>query len=133
MPPGGPPSLPFAPPPTPPATVPAPIPSDHQRSPTITSDPRPRSRGLLSRLRAELASDAVQREFISAGVAAGVAAAFGAPIGGVLFSLEEASSFWSKKARGVPAAHPPGAPRGAPAHLRARGRRHNILTRRLCR
>jgi len=47
---------------------------------------------------AELSSDAVQREFISAGVAAGLAAAFNAPIGGVLFSLEEASSFWSKKA-----------------------------------
>ena len=61
-----------------------------------------RRRGLWSRLAAELASDTVQREFVSAGVAAGVAAAFGAPIGGVLFSLEEASSFWSKKVRRPP-------------------------------
>jgi len=45
----------------------------------------------------KLQNDADHREIISAGAAAGLAAAFGSPIGGVMFSWEEASSFWSRK------------------------------------
>lgn len=42
-------------------------------------------------------NEAKRREVLSASAAAGVAVAFGAPIGGVLFSLEEVSTYFSAR------------------------------------
>eukprot|EP00392_Amoebophrya_sp_AT5.2_P011281 g11356.t1 len=52
---------------------------------------------VVDRVKTHYASPMHRRELISAATAAGVSVAFGAPLGGVLFSFEEASTFFPQR------------------------------------
>jgi H+/Cl- antiporter ClcA len=77
---------------------------ERKKQPSNGSAPSEKSKrcnpqfGIISNIVSSLSgfrNDIDRRDLISIGVAVGFAAAFGAPVGGLLYSLEEASSFFS--------------------------------------
>lgn len=61
---------------------------------------RSRTLGIQTNLFQPFRNHRDRRAFITVGAACGVSAAFGAPIGGLLFVMEEISSFWDHSASG---------------------------------
>ncbi|CCW64808.1 unnamed protein product [Phytomonas sp. EM1] len=61
---------------------------------------RSRTLGFQTSFFQEFRNHMDRREFITAGAACGVSTAFGAPIGGLLFVMEEMCSFWDHTASG---------------------------------
>lgn len=58
---------------------------------------RSRTLGCDSGLFRNMRGAATRRDLITGGAASGVSAAFGAPVGGLLFAMEEVASFWSQR------------------------------------
>lgn len=61
---------------------------------------RSRTLGFQTNLFQAFRNNKDRRDFITAGAACGVSVAFGAPIGGLLFVMEEVSSFWDQSSNG---------------------------------
>ncbi|KAG5511693.1 hypothetical protein JKF63_07290 [Porcisia hertigi] len=61
---------------------------------------RSRTLGFQTSLFQAFRNNKDRRDFITAGAACGVSVAFGAPIGGLLFVMEEVSSFWDQSSSG---------------------------------
>lgn len=61
---------------------------------------RSRTLGFQTNLFQAFRNNKDRRDFITAGAACGVSVAFGAPIGGLLFVMEEVSSFWDYSSSG---------------------------------
>ncbi|KAI5689071.1 Voltage gated chloride channel [Leishmania braziliensis] len=61
---------------------------------------RSRTLGFQTSLLQAFRNNKDRRDFITAGAACGVSVAFGAPIGGLLFVVEEVSSFWDRSSNG---------------------------------